>query len=166
METTVDDWQKYFDWKELPDIVPTGLTEMQFPHEDMATFPLHPFGAPEVTEDVPLPDLEFDLPQNDLCLPQIENGLDIGRTNAGNDEILRRLDDISARLTRLESTVTTTANDMEGVLHTARGALQNLIDLAEGFYDSIEKLKNCMGMFTKGLVEHFFGDDGTLEVEV
>ncbi|KAK1975604.1 hypothetical protein LZ30DRAFT_786160 [Colletotrichum cereale] len=169
METTVDDWQKYFDWKEIPDVVATGLPEMQFSYDDLASFHSNPFGLggiPEQAEDGPVPDLEFDLPQDSLCLPQIGNGLDTGTTNTGNDEVLRRLDDISARLARLESTVTTTANDMEGVLHTARGALQNLIDLAEGFYDSIEKLKNCMGMFTKGLVEHFFGDEATLEVEV
>ncbi|KAJ0287247.1 hypothetical protein CBS470a_005430 [Colletotrichum nupharicola] len=172
MEASLEDWQRYFEWKETPDFVPTGFPEMQFPPEDLTPFSTNPFGLegiPELSEDAPVPDLELDtpsVPANDVYLPQLGNGFDMGRGNVGNDEILRRLDNISARLAQLENTVTKTANDLEGVMHTARGALQNLVDLAEGFYDSIEKLKKCMGMFSKGLVEHFLGDDATLEVEL
>ncbi|KAK7435239.1 hypothetical protein Landi51_13134 [Colletotrichum acutatum] len=172
MDTTFEDWQRYLDWKEISDSIPTGMPDMPLSPQDVLHFPAGPFGLegiPEVEENAPVPDLELDTfegPFSSLCLPQMDRGLDLGRSNQDSEEILRRLDDISARLSRLESTVTTTANDMERVMHTARGALQNLIDLADGFYDSIEKLKTCMGLFTKGLVEHFFGDDATLEVEM
>ncbi|KAM0491206.1 hypothetical protein ACHAPW_009216, partial [Verticillium nonalfalfae] len=75
------------------------------------------------------------------------------------------MNDTVSTLARMEATMNETASAFQSLLPRAYGAMQNLIDITILFDESMEKLKRSMGLFTRGIVEHFFGDATLADAE-
>ncbi|KAF3356812.1 hypothetical protein VdG1_03601 [Verticillium dahliae VDG1] len=99
---------------------------------------------------VDLPDLDFTLPTYfDTRLARMEASVN----------------ETASALARMEATMNETASAFQGLLPRAHGAMQNLIDIAILFDENMEKLKQSMGLFARGIVEHFFGDATLADAE-
>ncbi|KAG7102881.1 hypothetical protein HYQ44_016969 [Verticillium longisporum] len=75
------------------------------------------------------------------------------------------VNETASALARMEATMNETASAFQGLLPRAHGAMQNLIDIAILFDENMEKLKQSMGLFARGIVEHFFGDATLADAE-
>ncbi|RBQ80870.1 hypothetical protein VDGD_05152 [Verticillium dahliae] len=71
----------------------------------------------------------------------------------------------ASAVARMEATMNETASTFQSLLPRAYGAMQNLIDITILFDENIEKLKQSLGLFTRGIVEHFFGDATLTDAE-
>ncbi|KAM0644024.1 hypothetical protein ACHAO3_009270, partial [Verticillium nonalfalfae] len=71
----------------------------------------------------------------------------------------------ASAVARMEATMNETASTFQSLLPRAYGAMQNLIDITILFDENMEKLKQSLGLFTRGIVEHFFGDATLTDAE-
>ncbi|KAG7150862.1 hypothetical protein HYQ46_000169 [Verticillium longisporum] len=103
------------------------------------------------------------------CGAHRSQGRTDGRGWADFDTRLARMEatmnDTVSTLARMEATMNETASAFQSLLPRAYGAMQNLIDITILFDESMEKLKRSMGLFTRGIVEHFFGDATLADAE-